>query len=65
MKKQFKVYQVNLTRPETDRINEYGHDAVGRHRRNIDLHFKSKAELAKANIRYKTTIMSLIFGQKI
>ena len=53
MKQEFKVYQVNLSRPEHDRINEFGHDAVGRHRRNIDLGFKSKAELAKANIRYQ------------
>jgi len=53
MKQEFKVYQVNLSRPEHDRINEFGHNAVGRHRRNIDLHFKSKAELAKANIRYQ------------
>lgn len=49
----FQVFQVNLSRPEHDRINEFGHDAVGRHRRNIDLGFKSKAELAKANIRYQ------------
>lgn len=51
--KEYKVYQVNLSRPEHDRINEVGHDAVGRHRRNIDLGFSNRAEIAKANIRYQ------------